>query len=145
VRLVPEHARSLTIVTRVLVAEDNPINQKLAKRLLEKLGCQVDVASNGVEAVQMWAQFGYNAIFMDCLMPEMDGYEATRQIRMREQQNPARSHTPIVALTANTMPGDRERCISSGMDDFIPKPIPPDAMNRMLRRWACQTPLEKAS
>jgi two-component system sensor histidine kinase BarA len=83
-RLEPEHVNSLRPVTRVLVAEDNPINQKLAKRLLEKLGCQVDLASNGVEAVQMWAQFGYNAIFMDCVMPEMDGYEATREIRMRE-------------------------------------------------------------
>ena len=100
------------------------VNQKIAKRLLEKAGCQVDLASNGVEAVKMWEQFPYHVIFMDCQMPEMDGYEATAEIRRREQAKRLASHTPIVALTANNMAGDRERCLNAGMDDFIPMPIP---------------------
>jgi CheY-like chemotaxis protein len=114
----PKHAPSAS--TRVLVAEDNRVNQKLAKRLLEKSGCLVDLAVNGKEAIQMWEQHRYDVIFMDCQMPEMDGYEAAREIRLIEG---GRAHIPIAALTANAMVGDREKCMAAGMDAFIAKPI----------------------
>jgi signal transduction histidine kinase/CheY-like chemotaxis protein len=105
---------------RVLVAEDNAVNQRLMVRCLEKLGCEVDVASSGVEALQKWSRSLYNLVFMDCQMPEMDGYEATAQIRSQEK---GESHTPIVAITAHAMSGDRERCLKAGMDDYLSKPI----------------------
>ena len=124
------------LASRILVAEDNLVNQKLAKRLLEKAGCAVDLASNGLEAVRLWERFPYDLIFMDCQMPEMDGYEATAEIRRLEQEQPMRPHTPIVALTANAMSGDREKCLNVGMDDFLSKPFPFDSLDRLLRRWA---------
>jgi len=105
---------------RVLLAEDNIVNQKVAARMLEKLGCKVDVAANGDEAVRMWEKFPYRAIFMDCHMPVLDGYQATRLIREHEKFE---DHVPIIALTANAMKGEREKCIASGMDDFVSKPI----------------------
>jgi CheY-like chemotaxis protein len=104
----------------VLVAEDNAVNRLLAVRLLERLGCRVDVATNGAEAVDMSAASDYDAIFMDCQMPVLDGYEATGRIREREA---ADDHVRIVAMTANTMEGDRERCLAAGMDDYLPKPL----------------------
>ena len=104
---------------RVLLAEDNIVNQKVAVLMLEKLGFRVDVAANGLEAVSMWANLPYGVIFMDCQMPDMDGYAATRLIREREGSD----HTPIVAMTANVMAGDKERCLASGMDDYVGKPI----------------------
>jgi CheY-like chemotaxis protein len=119
VRMSPP-ADSITAKTHILVAEDNPINQKVAQRLLEKLGYSVEVAANGREAVQKWAAGSYDLILMDCQMPEMDGYEATREIRSTEA---GRRHIPIIALTANAMVGDREKCLSAGMDGFVPKPI----------------------
>lgn len=105
---------------RVLLAEDNVINQKVAVRMLERLGCVVDVAVNGSEAVKMWRQSSYDLIFMDCHMPVMDGYEATRQIRREEAEQ---SHTPIVALTANALEGEAKVCMDVGMDGFIAKPM----------------------
>jgi CheY-like chemotaxis protein len=125
-----------SLSSRVLIADDNPLNQKLAKRLLERAGCSVDVASNGRQAVEMWQEFPYDLIFMDCQMPTMDGYEATREIRRQEQAEMIRNRIPIVAMTANTMSGDREKCLIAGMDDFIPKPIPSNAIDRVLHRWA---------
>ncbi len=112
----PQAPRSL----RVLVAEDNAVNQKLATRMLEKFGCRVDVAANGQEAVQMISQIPYDVVFMDCQMPVMDGYEATRQLRAMQNGGP---HLPIVAMTANAMQGDREKCLEAGMDDYISKPM----------------------
>ena len=106
--------------SRLLIAEDNPINQKLLKRILEKQGYTVDLASNGREAVQKWSNGAYDLILMDCQMPEMDGYEATREIRAKES---SQTHIPIIAVTANTMVGDREKCLAAGMDGFVPKPI----------------------
>ena len=118
---------------RVLVAEDNIVNQKVAQRMLEKLGCVVDVAANGQEAVDMWSKLPYCVVFMDCQMPEMDGFEATRAIRKLEGTG---RHTPVIAMTANAMEGDRERCLDAGMDDYLPKPIKMDACDEMLDRWA---------
>jgi PAS domain S-box-containing protein len=119
----------------LLVVDDNLINQKVAKRLLEKSGCQVDVAANGIEAVDMWGAHPYAAIFMDCQMPEMDGFEATSEIRRRERVRSPGRHTPIVALTAAVMAGDREKCLAAGMDDFLSKPIQPATLRGVLERW----------
>jgi len=128
-----EKAR-LPIHARVLVAEDNVINQKVVVRLLEKLGCRVDVAANGHEAITMLAQLAYDLVLMDCQMPEMDGFAATTAIRQREADSG--QHTPIIAMTANAMQGDREYCLAAGMDDYISKPVKFDALAAMLRKWS---------
>ncbi len=120
------------ISARILVVEDNPTNQKVVSLRLQKLGCRVDVAANGKEAVQSAAQIQYDLILMDCQMPEMDGLEATRLIRSAEG---SRRHTPIIALTANVMSGERERCLLAGMDDFLAKPVRSDALIEMLDKW----------
>ena len=116
---------------RVLIVEDNAVNQMVAARLLEKLGCRVDVAANGQEAVEMVGLLPYDAIFMDCQMPEMDGFEATQEIRRREG---AGVHRPIIAMTANAMQGDRERCLDAGMDDYVSKPIRKADLTETLER-----------
>jgi len=108
---------------KVLLAEDNPINQELAKSMLEIFGCQVDIVSNGVEAIDSYKSSAYDIIFMDCQMPEMDGFAATQAIRELESKQMNLQATPIVALTANAMSGDRERCIAAGMDDYLSKPF----------------------
>jgi signal transduction histidine kinase/DNA-binding response OmpR family regulator len=118
---------------RVLIAEDNAVNQRLVRHMLERLGCRVDVAANGIEAVEMAAKFNYDLVFMDCFMPEMDGYHATAELRRR--QAPGAPRLPIVALTANAMLEDRQRCLDAGMDDYLSKPVTKDGMHQMLRRW----------
>ncbi|MBS0169180.1 MAG: PAS domain S-box protein [Nitrospira sp.] len=117
---------------RLLLAEDNPVNQKVACKMLEKLGYRVDVASNGQEAVAAHERAPYPLIFMDCQMPEVDGFEATALIRKMEGKS---AHTPIVAMTANAMQGDRERCLAAGMDDYVAKPIRPKELQAVLERW----------
>jgi signal transduction histidine kinase/CheY-like chemotaxis protein len=117
----------------VLVVEDNVVNQEVAMRLLESQGHRVDVAGNGQEAVEAAARFQYAVVFMDCQMPVMDGYEATRAIRALE--GPGR-HTPIIAMTAGAMVGERERCLAAGMDDYLSKPIRLTELRDALVRWA---------
>ncbi len=118
---------------RVLVVEDHAVNRMLATRLLAKLGCEVEFAENGLIACERTLHQDYDLIFMDCQMPEMDGFEATRAIRDREQT--AGRRTPIVALTANAMSEDRERCLQAGMDDYITKPYSVADFERTLQRW----------
>jgi PAS domain S-box-containing protein len=116
----------------VLLAEDNLVNQALAQRLLEKLGCRVDVVGNGREAVAAVARGEYALVFMDCQMPEMDGFEATAAIRQGETGS---RRVPIIALTASAMQGDRGVCLAAGMDDYLSKPLGLRDMERMVRRW----------
>ena len=119
---------------RVLLAEDNPVNQRVAVKMLEKLGCRVDVAANGKEAVDMWEQFDYAMIFMDCQMPELDGLAATRQIRDRQVET-SRQHIPIIAMTANAMAQDQEDCLAAGMDDYASKPIKLNLLADVVGKW----------
>ena len=118
---------------RVLVAEDNVVNQKVAVRMLERLGLRADVAANGREAVRMFELLPYDLVFMDCQMPEMDGYEAAQEIRRRERPD---RHVGIIAMTADAMAGCRERCLEAGMDDFVGKPVAMEALFEALQRWA---------
>jgi CheY-like chemotaxis protein len=118
--------------TRLLLAEDNPVNQKVACKMLEKLGYRVDIAGNGQEAVAAHERMRYPLIFMDCQMPEVDGFEATALIRKMEGRS---AHTPIVAMTANAMQGDRERCLAAGMDDYVAKPVRPKDLQTVLDTW----------
>ncbi|ETW95964.1 MAG: hypothetical protein ETSY1_28530, partial [Candidatus Entotheonella factor] len=121
------------ISAKVLVAEDNVVNQKIAKRMLEKIGCRVDIVANGHEAVHAIANRAYDVLFMDCEMPEMDGFEATSAIRESESQDIGR--LPIIAMTANAMQGDRERCLAAGMDDYVGKPVRLDDLLAVLQKW----------
>jgi PAS domain S-box-containing protein len=118
---------------RVLVAEDNPINRKVVMAMLDKLGYRGDAVGNGLEAVEACARTHYDLVLMDGMMPEMDGFRATAWIRQREA--PGR-RTPIVALTASTAPGDREKCFAAGMDGYLSKPISLRTLDETLRRWA---------
>ena len=127
---------------RVLLAEDNAINQTLAVRLLEKRGCSVEIAGNGREAVAAFEKQSFDLVLMDVQMPEMDGFEATAAIRDRERTTG--THTPIVAMTAHVMKGDREQCLAAGMDGYIPKPVRAqelfEVLNRLTPRDAVPAP-----
>lgn len=122
-----------TATTRVLLAEDNVVNQRVAMRMLEKLGCHVDTVSNGCEALESLTHTTYDLVFMDCQMPKMDGYDTTAAIRAREATTDR--HVPIIALTANVMQGDRERCLEAGMDDYVSKPVTSENLRTMLFKW----------
>ncbi|MBI3575878.1 MAG: response regulator [Gammaproteobacteria bacterium] len=119
---------------RLLLAEDNPVNQEVALGMLEMLGYRADVAADGQEVLEALARGSYDLILMDCQMPRLDGYEATRVIRRQEQAG-QKKRIPIVALTANVMAEDRERCLKSGMDDYLPKPLSREELERVLARW----------
>ncbi|GLH73343.1 hypothetical protein GETHLI_18450 [Geothrix limicola] len=119
---------------RMLVVEDNAVNQKVAVRYLERLGYRVDVAANGLEALEACARLPYDLIFMDCQMPEMDGFEATAALRAREDGHAAR-RIPIIALTAHAMAGERARCLAAGMDDYLTKPLRLDELTRVIQHW----------
>ncbi|MCG8620069.1 MAG: ATP-binding protein, partial [Desulfobacterales bacterium] len=120
--------------SRILVVEDNPVNQKVVAAMLKKLGYASDVAPDGLAALDVLKANIYDLIFMDCQMPRMDGYETTRIIRAPESR--VCSHTvPVVAMTANAMPGDKERCFEAGMDDYMAKPITPEAVSAVVKKW----------
>jgi CheY-like chemotaxis protein len=123
--------RSAPSVLSVLLVEDNPTNQFVARRMLEKAGCRVEVVVNGAEAVARLAEQAFAIVFMDCQMPVMDGYEATR--RIRQMSGPVAA-VPIIAMTANAMAGDRERCLESGMSDYVSKPLKPALLLEALHR-----------
>ncbi|MCW2791326.1 MAG: ATP-binding region, ATPase domain protein [Nocardioides sp.] len=116
----------------VLVVEDNEVNQLVAVGILEHLGYTTELAANGLEALQAFGRSRFAAVLMDCQMPEMDGYDATREIRMMEG---AERHTPVIAMTAGVARGERERCLAAGMDDYVPKPVNPDDLEKTLGRW----------
>jgi two-component system, sensor histidine kinase and response regulator len=118
----------------VLLVEDNPVNREVATGLLELLGYHVDSAEQGRQACDLSATSAYDLILMDCQMPLMDGFAATATIRERERQTQA-ARIPIIALTANAMEGDRDRCLAAGMDDYLSKPFSQQALSEMLVRW----------
>jgi PAS domain S-box-containing protein len=116
----------------VLIVEDNPVNQRVAAAQLRRLGCDVDVAADGLEAVEAVTRRRYDIVFMDCQMPGVDGFDATREIRRREGQG---SHVPVIAMTANALRGDRERCLAAGMTDYLAKPVGTEGLRRIIERY----------
>jgi CheY-like chemotaxis protein len=119
---------------RVLLVEDNPVNREVAVGMLEALGCRTDAADNGWRAIEAMNDRLYDAVLMDCQMPVMDGLSATAEIRRRES-SVGHARVPIIALTANAMEGDRERCLAAGMDDFLSKPFTQQQLAALLQRW----------
>jgi CheY-like chemotaxis protein/HPt (histidine-containing phosphotransfer) domain-containing protein len=120
---------------RVLVAEDNPVNQQVAAAMLESLGVAFCMATNGIEAVERISRDSFDLVLMDCQMPEMDGFEATAEIRRCQREGSLRSSLPVIALTANAVEGDRERCLAAGMNDYLSKPFTREQLAAILERW----------
>ena len=132
--MAPSISESAKRKIRILVAEDNPVNQKVAQAMLRKMGLHADVVANGQEAINALQIMPYDLVLMDCQMPEMDGFEATRSIR----QGGSKAHNvqiPIIAMTAFTMRGDKDKCIQAGMSDFIAKPVQQQELAELLARW----------
>ena len=134
---------------RILLCDDNLINQKVATRLLGQMGYTPTIAGNGIEALQAIEAAPFDLVFMDVMMPEMDGLEATREIRLRQQDRAThqnfKSPMIIVAMTASAMPGDREKCLASGMDDYLSKPVRPEDVRAVIERWAAKAALDTAT
>ena len=122
----------------ILVVEDNETNQAVVTSMLKKFGCTVEIASNGREAVEAISVTSFSLILMDCQMPVMDGYRATAEIRRLEEKQEVRNHTPIIALTANALEGDREKCIAAGMDDYLSKPFKQNEIMIILEKWSTE-------
>ncbi|MCF6322916.1 MAG: response regulator [Gammaproteobacteria bacterium] len=120
---------------QILLAEDNPVNINVATEMLEGYGCTVTPAGNGLEALALTRLRDFDLIFMDCLMPEMDGFEATAEIRKLQEKEPEQEYPPIIAFTANAMKSDREKCLSAGMDDYISKPVSQASLEKILIKW----------
>ncbi len=120
---------------KILLVEDNPINQMVAQKMLEKVGLKPVLANNGVEAMRYLNEQTFDLVLMDCQMPEMDGFDATREIRKQDIKATNQKTIPVVAMTANVMSGDRERCLDVGMDDYIGKPVQRDQLESVLRKW----------
>ncbi|MDH3602863.1 MAG: response regulator, partial [Candidatus Tectomicrobia bacterium] len=137
-------SREMTLQGRVLLTEDNPVNQEVTLGMLENLNCQVDIANHGGEAVAAVEHTAYDLILMDCQMPEMDGFEATRAIREREELT-TQPRVPIIALTANAFDSDRKQCLASGMDDYLSKPVSLEQLHMVLARWLPARPASDAS
>ena len=125
---------------QVLVVEDNLVNQRVSVAMLRRLGFEADLASNGEEGVSKWENGDYDAIIMDCQMPVLDGYSATAQIRTRERNEGSGRHMPIIALTAFALPHDRQKCLDSGMDDYLTKPVDCEILGIVLRKWVARDP-----
>jgi CheY-like chemotaxis protein len=119
---------------RVLVVEDNADNQNLAQELLRRMGCDVEIVTDGRQALEKLERASFDLVLMDCHMPHMNGYDATREIRRREADDGGK-HTTIVALTASVLPEERARCIEVGMDDYVAKPFSSRDLQRVLERW----------
>ncbi len=133
-RIVTRHTHRESVVkasARILLAEDNRVNQMVAVRMLEHLGYRADVAGDGLEVVEALSKEAYDLVLMDCQMPRMDGFEVTTRIRADESL----ASMPIIAMTANAMAGDRERCLESGMNDYLSKPVTPTELQKLLERW----------
>ncbi len=130
----PPAANAVPQGARILLAEDNAINQKVVQSILGKLGCQADVVVNGLEAVQALKMIAYDLVLMDCMMPVMDGFEAAAMIR-NPDSGVLNHKVPIVALTANAMTGDREACLKAGMDDYLSKPVKKDGLSMVIEKW----------
>jgi PAS domain S-box-containing protein len=139
IKLHPAEVPKMNKYFKVLIAEDNAVNQKVAVKQLEKIGYEADVAGNGLEALQAMKHITYDLVLMDCQMPEMDGFQATTEIRKLEE---SQRRTPIVAMTANALQGDREKCLAAGMDGYIPKPVRTEKLAEVLAEW--DTPLDAA-
>jgi signal transduction histidine kinase/CheY-like chemotaxis protein len=127
-------ANSESLKACILLAEDNPVNQEVARLTLQKMGCTVQVANNGLEALKALQQNSYDLVLMDCMMPEMDGYTATAKIRQKQHAG-LLPHFPIIALTANAIEGDREKCLQAGMDDYLSKPFSALSLANIIKLW----------
>lgn len=119
---------------KILLVDDNVVNQEVVLLMLESFGCHVEIANNGQEAVDMCERADFDLVLMDCMMPIKDGYAATKEIREKQQAG-TMPHFPVIALTANAIEGDREKCLKSGMDDYLPKPFKSEELHRILRTW----------